>query len=86
MGGECNSAFGSIGHLPFHFLYQDISKSDITALMVKASSIEIHRISVESSSIGAHLHGHAPARHLVEGGARVRVVPGGLSELVPFKC
>lgn len=44
MGGECNSAFGSIGHLPFHFLYQDISKSDITALMVKASSIEIHRI------------------------------------------
>eukprot|EP00913_Durusdinium_trenchii_P025699 g24118.t1 len=36
MGGECNSAFGSIGHLPFHFLHQDISKSDITALMVKA--------------------------------------------------
>ena len=36
MGGECNSAFGSIGHLPFHVLYQDISRSDVTALMVKA--------------------------------------------------
>ncbi|CAJ1357655.1 unnamed protein product [Effrenium voratum] len=36
MGGECNSAFGSITHAPFHFLHQDISRTDITALMVKA--------------------------------------------------
>lgn len=36
MGGECNSAFGAIGHLPFHFLYQDLNRVDVTALMVKA--------------------------------------------------
>lgn len=37
MGGEVNSTFGSIGHLPFHFLCQDFSRVDLTALMVKAN-------------------------------------------------
>eukprot|EP00930_Biecheleria_cincta_P072204 TRINITY_DN5963_c0_g1_i1.p1 TRINITY_DN5963_c0_g1~~TRINITY_DN5963_c0_g1_i1.p1 ORF type:complete len:1159 (-),score=194.54 TRINITY_DN5963_c0_g1_i1:60-3536(-) len=37
MGGEVNSAFGSIGHLPFHFLCQSFTRVDLTALMVKAN-------------------------------------------------
>ncbi|CAE8584663.1 unnamed protein product, partial [Polarella glacialis] len=36
MVGEVNSAFGSIGHMPLHFLYKDVSRCDLTALMVKA--------------------------------------------------
>jgi len=36
MVGEVNSKFGSIGHLPFHFLCHEFHRIDITALMVKA--------------------------------------------------
>ncbi|CAK0859664.1 unnamed protein product [Prorocentrum cordatum] len=33
MAGEVNSKFGSIGHLPFHFLYQSFKKVDVAALL-----------------------------------------------------
>jgi len=36
MVGEVNSKFGTIGHLPIHFLLQDFSKSDIVAVFAKA--------------------------------------------------
>jgi len=36
MVGEVNSKFGTIGHLPVHFLCQDFSRADIAALCVKA--------------------------------------------------
>ena len=34
MVGECNSNFGTIGHLPIHFICQDVKPVDIAALVV----------------------------------------------------
>ncbi|CAK0860860.1 unnamed protein product [Prorocentrum cordatum] len=36
MAGEVNSKFGSIGHLPFHFLCQEFKKVDVAALLCAA--------------------------------------------------
>lgn len=37
MVGGVNSKFGRIGHLPVHFLCQDVSKQEVSALMSKAT-------------------------------------------------
>lgn len=36
MVGEVNSKFGTIGHLPVHFLSQEFNRSDLVALLVQA--------------------------------------------------
>jgi trehalose 6-phosphate synthase/phosphatase len=54
MVGECNSKFGTIGHLPVHFIFQDVNKTDIAALMAIAD-VMIDTPLRDMMSTSAHL-------------------------------